>query len=91
MGLAENKHLLYLSLSNCGLTQESGRLLRQAVQNNDVLIHMDLSHNPNLNLYDVRAIQDKLHQNKKVYDKIRFDEFLERKRMKREEQISSII
>jgi hypothetical protein len=36
-------------------------------------------------LYDVRAIQDKLNKNKKKYDKIRFDEFLERKRMKREE------
>ena len=78
-----------MNLCNCGLDFESGKLLREAVESNDVIINIDLSQNPKLNLYDVRAIQDKLNKNKKKYDKIRFDEFLERKRMKREEQISS--
>lgn len=44
-----------------------------------------------MQLNDVRAIQDKLMENKRKYDEDRFKEFIERKRMKREEDISTII
>ena len=90
-GIVANRHLLYLSLSNCSLDINAGKELRHVVQTNDVIIHIGLTNNPNLGLYDVRYIQDRLNANKKIYDKIRLDKFLERKRMKREEQISSII
>ena len=90
-GLIENETLLYLSLANCNLDNESGKLLRNAIEQNDVIIHLDLSNNPKMSLNDVRAIQDKLIENKQKYDQDRFKEFIERKRMKREEDISTII
>ena len=55
-GLANNQNLLYLSLCNCNLDFESGKLLREAVETNDVIINIDLTQNPKLNLFDIRAI-----------------------------------
>ena len=55
-GLMENETLLYLSLANCSLDHECGRLLRNAVEQNDTIIHLDLSNNPSMSLNDVRAI-----------------------------------
>ena len=58
-GIAANRHLLYLSLSNCSLDlDDAGKELRHAVQATD--IHK-------LILYDVRSIQDKLNANKKIW------------------------
>ena len=67
-GIAANRHLLYLSLSNCSLDfDDAGKELRQDVQAKDVIIHIDLTNIHKLILYDVRSIQDKLNANKKIW------------------------
>lgn len=44
-----------------------------------------------MDLHHVRAIQESLKRNKKAYDDERYKEFVERKRMWVEEQISEIL
>ena len=44
-----------------------------------------------MDLEDVRAIQDQLIKNKQEYDDERYMEFIERKRMRREEDISGVL
>lgn len=52
---------------------------------------MDVCLNPKMNLKDVRDIQKIIEKNKLEYDNERFKEFMERKCLKREEEISSIL
>ena len=52
---------------------------------------MDVENNPQMHLEDVKQIQQKLIENKRTYDDERYMEFIERKRMRREEDISGII
>ena len=52
---------------------------------------MDISGNPEMNLDDVISIQDSLIKNKQEYDDERYMEFIERKRMRREEDISGVL
>lgn len=44
-----------------------------------------------MDLEDVIAIQDKLMRNKQEHDDERYMEFIERKRMRREEDISGVL
>lgn len=44
-----------------------------------------------MNIKDVIAIQDQLIKNKQDYDDERYMEFIERKRMRREEDISGVL
>ena len=44
-----------------------------------------------MNLDDVISIQDSLIRNKQEYDDERYMEFIERKRMRREEDISGVL
>jgi len=44
-----------------------------------------------MNIDDVIAIQDSLIKNKQEYDDERYMEFIERKRMRREEDISGVL
>jgi len=44
-----------------------------------------------MNIEDVIAIQDSLMKNKQDYDDERYMEFIERKRMRREEDISGVL
>ena len=44
-----------------------------------------------MDLDDVLAIQERLMQNKQEYDDERYMEFIERKRMRREEDISGVL
>lgn len=44
-----------------------------------------------MNLDDVIAIQDRLIENKQEHDDERYMEFIERKRMRREEDISGVL
>ena len=44
-----------------------------------------------MNLEDVKEIQEKLLKNKQEYDDERYMEFIERKRMRREEDISGVL
>lgn len=44
-----------------------------------------------MNIDDVIAIQDSLIRNKQEYDDERYMEFIERKRMRREEDISGVL
>lgn len=44
-----------------------------------------------MNIEDVIAIQDALLKNKQSYDDERYMEFIERKRMRREEDISGVL
>ena len=52
---------------------------------------MDINNNPEMNIDDVIAIQDSLIRNKQEYDEERYMEFIERKRMRREEDISGVL
>ena len=52
---------------------------------------MDIENNPEMDLDDVLAIQERLMQNKQEYDDERYMEFIERKRMRREEDISGVL
>lgn len=52
---------------------------------------MDIDNNPDMNIDDVIAIQDALIKNKQDYDDERYMEFIERKRMRREEDISGVL
>lgn len=44
-----------------------------------------------MNLDDVIYIQDRLTENKQLHDDERYKEFIERKRMRREEDISGVL
>ena len=44
-----------------------------------------------MNIDDIIAIQDSLIKNKQEYDDERYMEFIERKRMRREEDISGVL
>jgi hypothetical protein len=52
---------------------------------------LDIDNNPEMSLDDVIAIQDALLRNKQEYDDERYMEFIERKRMRREEDISGVL
>lgn len=54
-------------------------------------LSLDVSGNPDMNIEDVIAIQDSLMKNKQDYDDERYMEFIERKRMRREEDISGVL
>lgn len=52
---------------------------------------MDIDNNPDMRIDDVISIQDTLIRNKQEYDDERYMEFIERKRMRREEDISGVL
>lgn len=52
---------------------------------------MDTSNNPEMDIDDVVAIQDALARNNQEYEDERYMEFIERKRMRREEDISGVL
>ena len=52
---------------------------------------MDVENNPDMNIDAVIAIQDQLIRNKQENDDERYMEFIERKRMRREEDISGVL
>ena len=52
---------------------------------------MDIDNNPDMSIDDVILIQDALIKNKQDYDDERYMEFIERKRMRREEDISGVL
>ena len=56
-------------------------MLREAMETNDTLVHLDIENNPNMNIADVRAIQDKLMENRTIYYEERKREFKERRFM----------
>jgi len=86
-----NKSLLHLNLSNTNLDVICGQALLEAMKENNTLIMLDLSLNTKMNLNDVREIQKILVANKKEYDEERFREFMERKHLRKEEDISKIL
>ena len=89
--LKKNISILTLNLHNTCLDEKCGEMLREAIEQNTTLISLDITGNRDLMIQDVQAIQDKISQNKEEYDNERYMEFLERKRMKREEEIASIL
>lgn len=62
-----------LSLNNTNLESECSAYLRDAMEKNKTMILLDIegSKNSEMNIYDVRAIQDSLKRNKEDYDKER--------------------
>lgn len=89
--LKTNSSLLSLNLTNTGLDAACGKSLLEAMRENKTCIMLDISQNPKMNIMDVREIQRILEANKLVYDEERFKEFMERKCLKREEDISKIL
>jgi len=58
------------------------------MEENDTLILLDVEGNPKMDIFDVRKIQDKLEENRKVYYAERQREFKERRLMQEEKNIS---
>lgn len=65
--LRHNVVLISLNLNSTGLDAECSSMLAEAIEDNHTLILLDVEGNPNMNIYDVRRIQDKLAENRKVY------------------------
>jgi len=63
-------------------------MLADAMEENDTLILLDVEGNPKMDIFDVRKIQDKLEENRKVYYAERQREFKERRLMQEEKNIS---
>jgi hypothetical protein len=82
--LRMNTTLISLNLNSTGLDQECSSMLADAMEYNDDLILLDVEGNPDMNIYDVRRIQDKLAENRKVYYYEREREFKERRLMQEE-------
>ena len=89
--LSFNDTVLCINLTNTGLDQHCSKMLRQVFNHNKTLILMDLDGNPNMALEDIVYIQDRLIENKQLHDDERYKEFIERKRMRREEDISGVL
>ncbi|KAM3126816.1 hypothetical protein pb186bvf_021090, partial [Paramecium bursaria] len=90
--LKTNDTLLYLNLCNCRLDEECGKKLVEALKENTTLICVDIEENSEMGLREIREIQDlSLKRNKKEYDDERYREFKERKRLSKEEQISTTL
>ena len=89
--LESNTTVLCLNLSNCELNEQCSEYLCRMMERNQTIINLDIDSNPDMNLYHVRAIQEYLKRNKKAYDDERYQEFIERKQMWRELNISNII
>jgi hypothetical protein len=85
-----NETLLWLNLFNTGLDQECSRYLREIFVSNSTIIHLDIEGNPDMAMEDVKFIQECLQRNKDRYYEDRLNEFHERKRMKKEEDISHL-
>lgn len=65
--LRHNVVLISLNLNSTGLDKKCSAMLAEAMEKNDTLILLDIEGNPKMNIYDVRRIQDKLAENRKVY------------------------
>lgn len=89
--LKSNTSILHLNLCNTKLDETCGKMLLDALRENKTIIMLDVSQNPKLGLMDVREMQNILVANKLAYDEERFKEFMERKCLKREEDISKIL
>lgn len=95
--LCHNETLLYINLNSTGLDSTCSRIMREIFEHNTTLILLDLENNngsadnPGMALEDVLYMQDKLVANKQIHDEERYKEFIERKRMRREEDISGVL
>eukprot|EP01016_Furgasonia_blochmanni_P029349 TRINITY_DN3086_c0_g1_i10.p2 TRINITY_DN3086_c0_g1~~TRINITY_DN3086_c0_g1_i10.p2 ORF type:complete len:192 (-),score=52.36 TRINITY_DN3086_c0_g1_i10:218-793(-) len=89
--LKENTTLTGINLNNTNLDSLCSHALAEAMRVNETIILMDVEANPRMNTEDVLTIQQCLKRNKEAYDRERFEEFLERKKMFYEEQQSAII
>lgn len=80
-----NDTLLYLNLNNTELSRESGRYILDMLRHNHKLILIDIERNPNIDYDTAREIQEKLMENKRLYDLERRREWKERKDLVDEE------
>lgn len=88
--LITNKSLLHLNLANNGMNEECGERFVTNTGINKHLICFEFGFNQFL-LEDIRIIQENLKRNKEMYDKERFMEWKERKRMAEEERAMKIL
>ncbi|KRW99164.1 hypothetical protein PPERSA_07407 [Pseudocohnilembus persalinus] len=86
--LEQNNTLLSLNLTNNNLNAECGDALERLLEKNTTLIMVDVDQNKDLNIQQVRNIQEYLRRNKRAYDDERYKEFIERKKMWNELNIS---
>ena len=85
--LKKNVTLIWLNLNSTCMDDKCSQLLVEAMKYNTTLIHMDIEGNPNMDIYDVRKIQEKLMKNRKNYYAEREREFKERRYMGGEKNI----
>ena len=90
-GLKRNENLVSLNLNNNGINHEGAFYLQEAMEVNQTLIHFDFEMNPDMPLQNVRQIKEYLIRNKEAYDAERFEEYLERRQMRREEEEIDIL
>eukprot|EP00825_Cyclidium_porcatum_P044768 TRINITY_DN663_c0_g6_i8.p1 TRINITY_DN663_c0_g6~~TRINITY_DN663_c0_g6_i8.p1 ORF type:complete len:278 (-),score=63.69 TRINITY_DN663_c0_g6_i8:146-979(-) len=89
--LEVNDSLLSLNLCNTGLDKRCSEIIKKMLEKNQTLIILDIDQNPQMDLNDVRQIQTRLINNKKSYDEERYKEFIERRKMWNEQNISNIL
>ena len=90
-GLKHNENLISLNLNSNEINHEGAFYLQEAMEVNQTLIHFDFEMNPGMSLSNVRQIKEYLIRNKAAYDAERFEEYLERRQMRREEEEMDIL
>lgn len=90
-GLKHNENLISLNLNSNEINHEGAFYLQEAMEINQTLIHFDFEMNPGMSLSNVRQIKEYLIRNKAAYDAERFEEYLERRQMRREEEEMDIL
>lgn len=83
--LEVNDTLMYLNLNNTELTSISGLNILSMLQHNKKLILLDIERNSSIDYDTARKIQDRLMENKALYDKERRREWQDRKELADEE------
>lgn len=83
--LKENDTVSYLSLNNCQLSDTAGKLIERMLLLNKKITMIDLESNPKLSYDMVRAIQDRLVENRNEWTRERKREWNERKELTAEE------
>ena len=73
--------MLVLNLNNTCLDANCSAALEKAMKINKTCIILDIENNKKMSIADVRSIQESLMRNKEAYDKERFQEWIERKKM----------
>jgi len=89
-GIKKNRCLIALNLSNCGLDNDCGIILAEAMRENNIIVDFDYRGN-DFSLEIIREINESLRRNKEIYDQERLLEWNERKYARKEDEYNEMI